>query len=286
MSKVASLSFEIFPPNTQVSHERLYRTLDQLRDLDPDFISVTCSNRHLSIEETTLKLAGYVEESLGVKSVAHIPGNYLTKEQVYRLIDQLRRVGVSEILALRGDPLPGRTQQEDFHYAADLVAFIREIAPEMTITGACYPEVHPEAPSRVADIQQLKRKVDAGSDRLITQLFFDNEIFYRFQEHCDLAGIEVPILAGVMPIINRQQALRLIQTSSASLPRKFLTILDKYEHNPEALRAAGIAYAIDQIVDLVSQGAAGVHLYTMNQAETACLISQATASLFEATPVH
>ncbi|WP_270789229.1 MULTISPECIES: methylenetetrahydrofolate reductase [NAD(P)H] [Enterococcus] len=276
----ASLSFEIFPPNTQVGEEKLLATLAQLGDLAPDFISVTCSNNKRNIKETTLKVAGYIKNQLGVPTIAHLPAAYLTHSQVKEILRALDQLGIHQVLALRGDILPDVPPTNDFRYASDLVAFINQQAPHFAVSGACYPEVHPESPDRVADIKNLKFKTDQGLEHLITQLFFDNDCFYQFQENCQLADINVPIIAGIMPIINRKQALRLIQTSEAKLPRKFLAILDKYEHNPVALRDAGLAYAVDQIVDLVTQDVAGIHLYTMNNAATARHIYQATASLF------
>lgn len=275
-----SLSFEIFPPNTQVGEEKLLTTLNELEGLAPDYISVTCSNNKRNIEATTLKVAGHVK-SLGIPTIAHLPACYLTKEQVNEIIQQLDSLGIYRVLALRGDIDPLIPPTEDFTYASDLIAYIKEIAPHFEITGACYPEVHPESVNHVADVLHLREKVNQGCEHLITQLFFDNDIFYRFQESCQLAGIDVPITPGIMPIINRKQALRIINTASASLPKKFLAILDKYEHNPIALRDAGLAYAVDQIVDLVTQDAPGIHLYTMNQSATARQIYQATASLFE-----
>lgn len=149
------------------------------------------------------------------------------------------------------------------------------------VSGACYPKMHPDSNNRVEDILNLKRKVESGCQQLITQLFFDNDTFYRFQESCALSGINVPILARIMPIINRKQAIRLIQTCQTKAPRKFMAILEKYEYQPESLKEAGLAYALDQIVDLVTQDAEGIHLYTMNQAETARYIYQATTVIFQ-----
>lgn len=277
-----SLSFEIFPPNTQVGNEKLLQTLNDLQGLKPDFISVTCSNNKADIEATTVKVAGYVNNRLGIPSVAHLPAAYLSKTQVRRILKQLDDLNIHQLLALRGDILPEVPPKDDFHYASDLVAFIKEEAPQFTVSGACYPEGHPEAVNQVEDVKNLKQKTAAGCEQLITQLFFDNELFYQFKEKCYLADVKVPILAGIMPIVNRNQALRLIRTSEASLPKKFLAILEKYEHNPVALRDAGLAYAVDQIVDLLTQDAAGIHLYTMNRADTAKHICQATASLFQA----
>lgn len=258
----------------------MIQTLSQLKDLQPDFISVTCSNNKRRIEETTLKVADYIKQNLSVPTIAHLPAAYLDKQQVQDILNQLRALGITDLLALRGDIIPEVEPKQDFHYASDLIRFIKEEAPDFTITGACYPEIHPEACDRVTDIKNLKTKVDAGCQQLVTQLFFDNEVFFQFQENCSLAGIDVPLIAGVMPITNRKQVLRILQNNQVSLPRKFRAILEKYEHNPEALRAAGLAYAVDQIVDLTTQGADGIHLYTMNNAETAKHIYRNTEALF------
>lgn len=265
----STLSFEVFPPNTQVGTEKLLATLEELQQLAPDFISVTCSNNRQTIEETTLKVANYIHTELHVPTIAHLPAAYLDQEQVQRLVTQLDQIGIHQILALRGDIIPELPPKEDFTYASDLIDYVKQQAPHFHISGACYPETHPESSNRIEDIKNLKRKVSGGCDQLITQLFFDNELFYQFQESCDLADIKVPLLAGIMPIVNRKQALRLIKTTNTKLPRKFLAILEKYEHDPIALKEAGLAYAIDQIIDLATQDVAGIHLYTMNNAEVA-----------------
>ncbi|MDT2759055.1 methylenetetrahydrofolate reductase [NAD(P)H] [Enterococcus xiangfangensis] len=265
----STLSFEVFPPNTQVGANKLFKTLKELQQLQPDFISVTCSNNRQTIEETTLKVADYIHNELKVPTIAHLPAVYLNQAQLDGLVKQLDAIGINQILALRGDILPELPPEKDFHYASDLIDYVKKEAPHFHISGACYPEVHPESLSRVEDIKNLKKKVSVGCEQLITQLFFDNELFYHFQEACYLADIKVPILAGIMPIVNRNQALRLIKTTQTKLPRKFLAILEKYEHDPVALKEAGLAYAIDQIVDLTTQDVAGIHLYTMNNAEVA-----------------
>lgn len=265
----STLSFEVFPPNTQVGTEKLLTTLEELQQLAPDFISVTCSNNRQTIEETTLKVANYIHTELQVPTIAHLPAAYLDQAQVQRLIAQLDQIGIHQILALRGDIIPELPPKQDFTYASDLIDYVKQQAPHFHISGACYPETHPESQNRIEDVKNLRRKVAGGCDQLITQLFFDNELFYQFQESCDLADIKVPILAGIMPIVNRKQALRLIKTTNTKLPRKFLAILEKYEHDPIALKEAGLAYAIDQIIDLATQDVAGIHLYTMNNAEVA-----------------
>ena len=276
-----SLSFEVFPPNPEVGNDKIIAALKDMQGLAPHFISVTASNNKFNIKETTVRLADYIQNDLEIPTIAHLPAIYLTKDKVAETIADLDKVGVQKILALRGDIIPGVEPQKDFRYATDLIEFIKEQAPHFDIVGACYPEGHPDSPNQISDIQNLKKKVDAGCSSLVTQLFFDNERFYDFQDKCTLAGIDVPIHAGIMPILNRNQALRLLKTcENIHLPRKFKAILDKYEHDPESLRAAGLAYAVDQIVDLVTQDVAGVHLYTMNNADTAKHIHQATHALF------
>lgn len=280
-----SLSFEVFPPNPEVGNDKIIAALKDMQGLAPHFISVTASNNKFNIKETTVRLADYIQNDLGIPTIAHLPAIYLTKDKVAETIADLDKVGVQKILALRGDIIPGVEPQKDFRYATDLIEFITEQAPHFDIVGACYPEGHPDSPNQISDIQNLKRKVDAGCSSLVTQLFFDNERFYDFQDKCTLAGIDVPIHAGIMPILNRNQALRLLKTcENIHLPRKFKAILDKYENDPESLRAAGLAYAVDQIVDLVTQDVAGVHLYTMNNADTAQYIHQATHALFNHQP--
>ena len=280
-----SLSFEVFPPNPAVGNDKIIAALKDMQGLAPHFISVTASNNKFNIKETTVRLADYIQNDLEIPTIAHLPAIYLTKDKVAETIADLDKVGVQKILALRGDIIPGVEPQKDFRYATDLIEFIKEQAPHFDIIGACYPEGHPDSPNQISDIQNLKKKVDAGCSSLVTQLFFDNERFYDFQDKCTLAGIDVPIHAGIMPILNRNQALRLLKTcENIHLPRKFKAILDKYENDPESLRAAGLAYAVDQIVDLVTQDVAGVHLYTMNNADTAQYIHQATHALFNHQP--
>ena len=280
-----SLSFEVFPPNPEVGNDKIIAALKDMQGLAPHFISVTASNNKFNIKETTVRLADYIQNDLEIPTIAHLPAIYLTKDKVAETIADLDKVGVQKILALRGDIIPGVEPQKDFRYATDLIEFITEQAPHFDIVGACYPEGHPDSPNQISDIQNLKKKVDAGCSSLVTQLFFDNERFYDFQDKCTLAGIDVPIHAGIMPILNRNQALRLLKTcENIHLPRKFKAILDKYENDSESLRAAGLAYAVDQIVDLVTQDVAGVHLYTMNNADTAQYIHQATHALFNHQP--
>ena len=280
MSIKQTFSFEVFPPNTSTSTQNLYEALAEMKGLSPDYISVTCSNNPDNIKELTVKVAEYIKTELHLPCIAHLPAMYVSKEQVVSIMGDLKKINIDGLLALRGDIYPDKPPVGDFKYASDLISFIREQDKNIPIFGACYPEIHPDSPNRVQDIKYLKNKIDVGCGELITQLFFDNDTFYLFKESCELAGIDKPIMAGIMPIVNRAQAHRLIDTTKAKLPRKFIAILDKYEHSKEALRDAGIAYAIDQIVDLVTNDVAGIHLYTMNNADTAKDIYKAVASLF------
>lgn len=279
MSKT-ELSFEIFPTTKETAVNRLYQALDQMHLLDPAYISVTCSNAKHDISETTLKFADYVQNNLKTESIAHLPAAYLSKETVSVLLKELQGCGVDKVLALRGDIYPDKEPCGDFQYASQLISFIKEVAPQMKISAACYPEGHPEAQNVVTDLQYLKNKVDCGAEQLITQLFFENECFYRFQERCLLTGIDVPITAGIMPIINKGQIERILSTSQVGLPKKYAAILARFGDSPEVLKEAGIAYAVDQIVDLVTNGVEGIHLYTMNNAEVTTRIVEATKALF------
>ncbi len=275
-----SFSFEVFPPNTSTSTEKLYEALADMKGLKPDYISVTCSNNPDNIKDLTIKISKYIKDYLNLSCIAHLPAMYMSKEQVSSILEELENINIDGLLALRGDIHPDKQRVGDFNYASELIKFVREKNKSIPIFGACYPEIHPDSKNKIDDIRSLKYKSDCGLDYLITQLFFDNEIFYSFKENCILAGIEKPIIAGIMPIVNRAQALRLVNTTKAKLPRKFMAILDKYEYSKEALRDAGIAYAIDQIVDLLTNDVAGIHLYTMNKADTAKQIYKSIASLF------
>ncbi|MFT8393100.1 MAG: methylenetetrahydrofolate reductase [NAD(P)H] [Liquorilactobacillus ghanensis] len=281
--ETSGLSFEVFPPKTAVSNQKIYQTLHDLQDLRPNFISVTSSNRTLNFENSTLKLADYVQNTLGIPGVVHLTARYFDKSQIDQVLIELKKLGIKNILVLRGDLAPGCPPKKDFNHASDLMTYIKSQDSSFRLFGACYPESHPESPDKVSDIHHLKAKVAAGCDCLITQMFFSNDTFYQFQENCALADIDVPLLAGIMPIVNRAQALHVLKQSECHLPAKFTLMLDRYQNDPEALRAAGLAYAINQITDLVTNQIAGVHLYTMNQPAVARYIYQATKSLFTAT---
>ncbi|MFT8883323.1 MAG: methylenetetrahydrofolate reductase [NAD(P)H] [Liquorilactobacillus hordei] len=274
------LSFEVFPPSASIKNPKIYQTVQALGDLHPEFISVTCNNKQLDFEDSTLKVASYIENELQVPGVVHLTARYFDKKQIDYILAELKKRGISNILVLRGDLVPGKVPKSDFKYASDLIDYIKQRDSTFKIFGACYPEGHPESSNKVTDIRQLQNKVAAGCDCLITQMFFSNETFYQFEEDCALANIDVPILAGIMPIVNRSQALHVVQNSASFLPKKFVAMLDRYQTNPAALKAAGLAYAINQIVDLVTQNVDGIHLYTMNHPDVARHIYQETQTLF------
>ncbi len=208
--------------------------------------------------------------------MAHLPGISLTKEKALGILEKLKENGISNILALRGD-MPGNTPlQNDFKYASELVSFIMENG-DFNIIGACYPEGHIESQNIEMDMQNLKVKVDAGVSHLITQLFFDNRYFYDFCERCGRLGINVPIEAGVMPVLNKAQIERMVSLSGASIPKKLAGMIDKYGGDPTSMYGAGIEYASAQISDLAANGVDGIHLYTMNNPRTARLIMQEMA---------
>ena len=283
-----TFSFEVFPPKKTSPIETIYNTLDELKNLKPDFISVTFGAGGSENSETTLSIANRIKTVCGVESVVHLPCINLTKEDATSLLTDFRAAGIENILALRGDKVEGKEPCKDFLHASDLIQFIKEFdalnqdssEQSFNIIGACYPEGHPDSPSLVDDIRNLKIKVDAGASHLISQLFFDNNCFYDFIEKARLAGIDVPIEAGIMPVVNKAQIERMVSRCGVVLPKKYTAMMEKYGDNAEAIRDAGIAYAIDQIVDLVSQGVDGIHLYTMNNPFVAKKITQAVESLF------
>lgn len=278
-AKKTVFSFEVFPPKNNSAIDVIYHTLDDLGDLKPDFISVTFSAGGSGNSGLALDIAAKIREK-GITPVLHLPCINYTKEQIDETLELAKAQGIENILALRGDINPDITPVEDFKHASDLITYLKRKG-NFDIAGACYPEGHPDSDTLEEDIENLKIKVDAGADHLITQLFFDNEYFYRFREMTAAKGINVPIEAGIMPVVNKKQIERMVTTCGASLPRKFVKIMQKYENNPEALRDAGIAYAINQIVDLAANDVDGIHLYTMNNAYVARKISEAVTGIIE-----
>ncbi len=274
-------TFEIFPPKKASPVDTIYKTLDGLKELSPDFISVTYGAGGTGVNSDTVKIASIIKDTYHIEPMAHLTCLTTTREDVSAMLDELKRRGVENILALRGDESPDRPPCNDFQHANELITMITEHGG-FDIAAACYPECHLDAPNLVTDIQHLKQKVDAGASHLISQLFFQNDAFYRFQEMTAVAGINVPIEAGIMPVTNKKQIERMVTMCGASLPAKFSKMMARYENSPEALRDAGIAYAVDQIIDLVSQGVDGIHLYTMNNPAVAKRIYEAVVNIIRA----
>jgi methylenetetrahydrofolate reductase (NADPH) len=275
--KKTVLSYEVFPPKRTSPVNTIYDTLSELKALSPDFISVTYGAGGGKNNNQTFEIASAIK-NYGIESVSHMPCIGLTKQDVSVKLKELKRAGIENILALRGDVPNKGCAQGDFKYASELIAFIKSQG-DFNILAACYPEGHIEAKSKLEDIRNLKRKVDAGANHLVTQLFFNNDFFYSFIERCQLADINVPIEAGIMPVINKKQIERMASLCGVTVPKKFAAMMERYENNPIAMRDAGIAYAIDQIVDLISQGVGGIHLYTMNNPYVARKIHEAIHSL-------
>ena len=272
-------SFEVFPPKKTSSVDVIYNTLEELKDLRPDFISVTFSAGGSGNGQFACDIASKIKE-YGITPMIHLPCINYSKEEINATLDEIKKRGIDNILALRGDRNPDIEPKNEFAHASDLVEYIKSQG-DFDIAGACYPECHPEADTMVDDMMNLRKKVDSGVDHLISQLFFDNESFYEFREKAQIAGINVPIEAGIMPVVNKKQIERMVTTCGASLPKKFVRIMTRYEHDPEALRDAGIAYAVNQIVDLAANDVDGIHLYTMNNAYVARKITEAVSGILK-----
>ncbi len=272
------LSFEVFPPKKTSPIESVYEKLEEICALKPDFISVTYGAGGSGEKNRTCEIASKIKNDFGVEAVAHLTCVNSTKDDIDRNLCEFRRANITNVLALRGDIVEGIEPKKEFVYASDLCAYIKSHG-DFDIAGACYPEVHGEAENEVEDVLNLRKKVDAGAQHLISQLFFDNSAFYRFIERTRIAGINVPVEAGIMPVTNKKQIERMVSMCGASLPAKFAKIMQKYESKPEALRDAGIAYAVEQIVDLIANGVDGIHLYTMNNPYVAKKITEAVSTL-------
>lgn len=271
------LSFEVFPPKKTSPVESVYGVLEELCAMNPAYVSVTYGAGGTAADNTCA-IAGKIKNDYNVESIAHITCVNSSKAEVKTALDSFKENNIENVLALRGDIVPDMKPKTDFKYASELTEFIKNIGG-FHIAGACYPEVHPEAKDDITDIINLKKKVDAGAEFLISQLFYDNKTFYEFEKRCRLAGIDVPIEAGIMPVINTKQIQRMVSLCGASLPAKFVRVMNRYENNPEALRDAGIAYAVDQCVDLIANGVSGIHLYTMNNPYVARKITDSISKL-------
>ena len=266
-----SLSFEVFPPKTESGFDSVKTATEEIAALKPAFMSVTYGAGG-GTSRYTLDIAKNIKAQYGVPTLAHLTCVSSTRETVARKIAEIRQAGIENVMALRGDIPKGMEQEDrsgwDYRYAIDLIRELKE-AGDFCIGGACYPEIHPESADQAEDIRHLKEKVDAGCDFLTTQMFFDNNLLYNFLYKIRQAGITVPVIPGVMPITNANQVERAIQLSGSFVPQRFKSLVDKFGHDPAAMKQAGIAYATDQIIDLYANGIQNVHVYSMNKPDVA-----------------
>jgi len=266
-----SLSFEVFPPKTESGFDSVKTATEEIAALRPAFMSVTYGAGG-GTSRYTLDIAQNIKAQYGVPTLAHLTCVSSTRQTVGEKIAAIREAGIQNVMALRGD-IPADKQNEDrsrwdYRYAIDLIRELKA-AGDFCIGGACYPEIHPESESQAEDIRHLKEKVDAGCDFLTTQMFFDNNLLYNFLYKIREAGITVPVIPGVMPITNSNQVERAIQLSGSFVPQRFKSLVDKFGHDPAAMKQAGIAYATDQIIDLYANGIKNVHVYSMNKPDVA-----------------
>ncbi|MCX7781549.1 MAG: methylenetetrahydrofolate reductase [NAD(P)H] [Negativicutes bacterium] len=263
------ISFEIFPPKPQTPIETVFTTLEQLTELTPAFISVTYGAGGSSAARS-IEIASRVKNAYGVETVAHLTCANASRTEIDQILRELRDHHIENILALRGDPPAGEGYfspvAEGYRYAKELIAHIKETG-QFSVAAAAYPEGHLECRNLELDIYYLKEKTNQGVDLLITQLFFDNDFFYRFRERAEAKGVHCPIAAGIMPVLNVQQIKRITSLCGASIPEKLAKLMDRYGGVPSDMVKAGMEYACEQIVDLLENKVAGIHLYTMNKAE-------------------
>lgn len=268
--KASGLSFEVFPPKKEDAFQSVFSTLDALAKLQPDFISCTYGAGG-SKSKKTVEIASYIKNRLHIEAIAHLTCVGFTREDLDRNCAFLEKEGITHVLALRGDRPQAMTDEQfnsrEFFYASDMVRYLKE-KTSLQISGACYPEKHYEAESFASDLRHLKEKVDAGADILISQMFFDNEFFYRFLEQAAQAGIHVPVHAGIMPITSAKQLGTSVTLSGSSVPKELSDLIANYGDRPEDMRKAGSDYAVRQILDLREHGVDGIHIYTMNRVKT------------------
>jgi methylenetetrahydrofolate reductase (NADPH) len=265
-----SLSFELFPPKSDEGMASLFHHVEQLTKFQPSYITCTFGAGG-STQDRTLDVIAGVHEKFGVPVATHLTCVGLATPQIRDYLQRARERGVENVVALRGDPPRGETSFKPvpggFRYANELVAFIRGEFPQLGIAVAGYPETHQEAPSPEADLENLKRKVDAGADAVITQLFYNNEDFFRFRDRCRAAGIEAPIVPGLLPVTNLAQIKRIASLCGAKLPPQFITALERHADNEEGQFETGVEFAIHQTTGLLAADVPGIHFYVLNKSE-------------------
>ncbi len=282
--KTLSLSFEVFPPKTSMTFDSVKSATEEIAALHPSFMSVTYGAGG-GTSRYTLDIAKNILEKYSVPTLAHLTCVSSTRDTVREKIEEIKKSGVENIMALRGDLTPeleaGDRSSWDYKHAVDLIRDIKESGGDFCIGGACYPEIHPESADQSEDIKYLKEKVDAGCSFLTTQMFFDNNLFYNFLYKIREAGITVPVIPGIMPITNGSFLERSIKLSGSFVPQRFKSLVDKFGRSPAAMKQAGIAYATDQIIDLFANGVSNVHVYSMNKPDVAEKIMSNLSDIIE-----
>jgi methylenetetrahydrofolate reductase (NADPH) len=272
-----AVSFEFFPPKSEAGFAQLYQVIDELRPLQPSYVSVTYGAGG-STRQKTVQLVERIQREIGIRSMAHLTCVGHTANEIGDILDELWNGGIRNVLALRGDPQQGQSTfvptEGGFQYADQLVGYVRS-RHEFAIGVAGYPEGHPQCLNLTRDMENLKRKVDSGADFIITQLFFDNADFYRWRDRARVMGIKVPIIAGIMPILNVGQIKRFVSMCGAKIPQPLLLKLEGLESSPDAVAAAGVEYATRQCQDLLFHGVDGVHFYTLNKSKATVQICKA-----------
>lgn len=273
-----NISFELFPPKTEKEFVTAKETISEIARLKPAFMSVTYGAAGTRAEKT-VEIADEIQNAQSVTALAHLTCVAASREKVKQVLGELKQKNIKNVLALRGD-LPVDSDiplSRDYKHANELVSDIKSFG-DFCVGGACYPEVHPESHTLQSDIDNLKKKTEAGCDFLTTQMFFDNNIFYTFMYRLLKSGITVPVIPGIMPITKASQLVQSVSLSGCSVPKRFKDIVDRFSGNPAAMKQAGIAYATDQIIDLIANGVSNIHIYTMNKPDIAAKI---TANLSE-----
>jgi len=263
-----TLSFEVFPPKTDTVFDSVKKAVDEIASLKPSFMSVTYGAGG-GTSEYTVSIAQNIQKNHDVTALAHLSCISSSKELVHKQLEKLKESGIENILALRGDIPEGYSMDHlDYKYASDLVSEIKNFG-DFCIGGACYPEGHPDSCNQNEDIDNLKKKIDAGCEFLTTQMFFDNNLLYNYLYKLKVHGIDVPVIPGIMPVTNGKQIARICKLSGSLLPVRFRAITDRFGSDKEAMTQAGIAYATEQIIDLFANGINHVHVYSMNKPEVA-----------------
>lgn len=276
-----TLSFEVFPPKTEDKYETVEQAAKEIARLSPDFMSVTYGAGG-GTSRYTVDIASVLNNEYHVPALAHLTCVSSTRQQVHHVLTELKERGIENVLALRGDIPKDKKVAHDYRYASELIREIKK-SGDFCIGAACYPEGHVDSANKTADIGYLKEKVEAGCDFVTTQMFFDNNILYNYLYRIREKGVMVPVVAGIMPVTNVSQIKRICEMSGTYLPSRFKAIVDRFGDNPAAMKQAGIAYATEQIIDLIANGVNGIHVYSMNKPDVAWRIQESLSEIIPGT---